>query len=126
MALDIFSLLKAIDKFDLSYYDKLSEQEKKEIYFFLVQRWMSGTKDKKQIIYLNSFSNNKVWNLYKEPKILYMLMCACSTGSKKYSYPKRKKKENKSEVINAIIQYYNCSLKNAIDYAKILSSDDIL
>lgn len=127
MALDIFKLLNAIDNFDVNYYNNLPQDEKKEAYFFLIQRWMTGTNDSKQILYLNNFANNKVWSLHKEANLIYLLLCSCATGGKKrYTFPKRKKKENISETIKIIIQYYNCSYKNAQDYVKILSKDNIL
>lgn len=126
MALDIFKLLSKIDDFDVNYFKNLSDTEKKEIYFFLIQRWLSGTTDSKQILYLNNFANNKVWTLYNDPNLLYLLLCACSTGKKRYTYPKKKKKEAVTETLSAVISYYDCTLRDAIDYMKILTKENIL
>ena len=125
MALDIFKLLSSIDKFDADYFNDLPDDEKKQIYFFLIQRWMTGTNDTRQILYLNNFANSKVWSLYKEPNLLYLMLCACSTGEKRYSFPKRKKKDTITETIKVVVEYYNCSLRDAKDYLKILSQENI-
>lgn len=126
MALDIFELLKNINSGNKNYYSNLSPAEQKEIYFFLIQRWMSGTTDAKQIVYLNNFANNKVWSLHKEGNLLYLLLTACSTGKKHYQFPKKKKKDSRTETLKVVMNYYKCGMKDAIDYLKILSLDDIM
>lgn len=123
---DIFEILKNIDLQDKDYFKSLSNDERKSVYFYLIQRWLTGTTNKKQILYVNSFCNNKVWKLYNEPDLLYYLMCASSIDGKKYyKWPAKKKKETRTETVKMIMNYYKCAQKDAIDYIKILTIEDI-
>lgn len=126
MAVDIFELLKHIDLSDREYFKNLDPKDQKEIYFFLIQRWMSGSNNSKQIIYINNFINNKVWKLHAYPELLYYLLCASSINGKKYyKWPQRPKKEMKSETIKVVMEYYRCSKNDAKEYLEILSIDNI-
>lgn len=124
--IDIFEILKRIDASDISYYDNLSIDEKKKVLFFLIQRWMTGTCDDKQILMINEFVNTKIFSLYKHQNLIYKLLCCSSTGKKRYKWEGRKKKENSNALINFLCEFYECSKSDAAEYANILDADSIL
>lgn len=123
---ELFGLSAKIDAFDITYYKSLPEEERKKLYLFTVMRFMSGTSDAKQIQYLNSFVNTKVFSMYYHPDLVYKLLCSSSTGSKRYTYMHRKKKEKDTLTLEIIKTYYKCDSRDAKEYAKILTPEDIL
>jgi len=75
-ALDIFKLLEDIgSKGDA--YARLTDDEKKGFAPVVVQRWLTGVKDERQIIALNSFANKHVFALGKHPHLLSLVFQAC-------------------------------------------------
>jgi hypothetical protein len=74
--LDIFRFLEDIgSKGDA--YAKLSEEERKGFAPVVVQRWLTGVKDERQLIALNAFANKYVFALSKHPHLIARLFQAC-------------------------------------------------
>jgi len=126
--IDIFNILNKIDTKDRLFLDNLEISIKKSYVPLLVMRWMSGTKDAKQVFFINEILNPYVFSLSKHPGLLYKLSTCCSSGNgKRYNWLKGPSaKKSSSTVLNSISKYYNCSIREAEDYSKILSKDDIL
>ena len=79
-ALDIFDLLRRInDPNSKDIYLTLSEEQQKAISPLVVMRWLSGTKDQRQIIALNTFANKFIFPLAKHPHLQMQLLQACSS-----------------------------------------------
>lgn len=125
--IDLFELLARIDSCDVDYFDSKSDEDKKKVFFFLIQRWMTGTTDEKQIIQLNHFVNSKLFRFYRHPDLVYRLLCLSSTGKKRYSWMARpKKKKSYTAVVDLIMAAYDCNSSEAKDYSTILSKDAII
>lgn len=127
--LDIFGLLNNINKKDVSYYSKLSEEEQKAFVPIVTMRWLSGTKNEKQIIFLNELVNPYVFSLHKHKQLLYNLMIVSASGiHQRYSWIKCKPKKTKTlpECERIVSEYFRYNIKQASDAIPLLSDDTIL
>lgn len=127
--LDIFQLLNQLSKNDVSGYHSLSEQEKKEVLPLIVMRWMSGTSDERQIIFLNELVNPFVFPFYKHKDLMVDLLAICGPGqSRRYTWNKAlsKKKSSHPKAIEAIKEYFHYNTVDANEAFQLLSPDDIL
>lgn len=81
---DLFSALKALDRKDYGYYDKLTVEQKKKFAPYMMLMWMSAVSNLRyQKEYL--LNTNKTANLYffneniqKHPKLQWLMLCASS------------------------------------------------
>lgn len=126
--LDIFELLKAIDKRDIGFYSRLSPEEKKGFVPLVAMRWFSSTQDPLQLQLVNTVLNPTVFGFYKHPELMYKLFVACSNGKpERYSWIKKKGKDKSSPTImGAIEQYFDCSREEAQNYRKLFTDEEIL
>ncbi len=125
--IDIFEILRKIDECDITYFEKLSDEEIKSIHPLVIMRWMSGTKDNSQIQRLNTICNSFVFSLQKERMLLIKLLMASSTSKKTYKWYGKKTTGSISKTnVELIMEYYQCSKKEAIGAAPLLSKDDIM
>lgn len=125
--LDMFEVLRRIDKQDITFYDNLEPAQKKGFVPLLTMRWLSsGSKVQQQL--LNTIVNPMVFKLHRHPALLYKLMVATSDGkSKRYSWIKKKGKDkNPTMSIEVIARYCDVSRKDAARYKSQFSSEDIL
>ena len=126
---DMFDLLKHVDKGDLDYWENLSEDEKKSVAFVVVSRWMSCTKNPDQIVAVNHLLNPLVFNFGTKHKgLLYRLMLIASSGTeKRYQWiGKKKKVPSKPTATQVVSEYYNLKLERANSYLDMLTLDDVL
>lgn len=123
---DIFEVLKKIDQCDLSYFKAMSEAEKKSLHPLVLMRWLSGTKDVKQITRINSVLNPFVFQLHKEKDLLIKLLMCSSTSSKTYRWYAKKKQNKRSIDLDIISEYYDCSIKEAIGYVDMIPKEDLI
>lgn len=128
-ALDIFMLLDEIDRKNYKLWDSLSEEQKKEFSALVTMRWMSGTTDQRQIIFLNEVVNLAVFNLPEHKELLLKLLIVCSSGSKKrynwINYKTGGTKKNKKSV-ELIAEHYCMSLREAEDTMRLFSTEEIM
>ena len=126
---DIFKILNGISQNDLSLIDTLSEEELKELSPFLLQLWLKGADNNVngRILLMNELLNPYTFSLSQHKKLLYKLMCVCN-GFKiptRFHISKRKKKTVQKH-IKIIMEYYQCSEREAIDYGDIFEKTDII
>lgn len=128
--LDIFKVLKSIDSGDFDYYDNLTEDELKSLPMVVLSRWMSCTKNVKQLNGVNNLVNPFVFKYgVKHKKLLYYLMLVASSGSQKnYKWVPRKKKGSSTPIACAVVaEYYGMSSKDAANYIKsTLDVNDVI
>jgi len=127
-ALDIFHLLGQIDKKDTLFYSKLTDEQRKAYSPLVSMRWMSGTSDERQIIYLNELVNRFVFNMGDHKELLFKLQCAASSGTpRRYNWMAAKTsggKKNKG--LDIVMQYYDYGVREGKAAMALLGSEDIL
>lgn len=123
--LDIFSLFNKIDSGDLSFYNKLSDEEKKDYSPLIIMRWLSGCNDPRQIVFLNTLVNQMVFPLAKHPELLSKLLVVSSSKQKRrYSWVPQKKAGSKTpNKLRVLLEYYGYSAREAKNYLNILDDD---
>ena len=84
---DLFDALKALDKKDYGYYDRLSPEQQKKFVPYMMLLWMSAIKGNEgiqryYIMATNEYANKYYFNEYvqKHPKLQWMMLCAASPG----------------------------------------------
>lgn len=126
---DIFDFLKRVDNSDLSYYDELSEQEKKSLSMVVAARWLACTKNKRQVVLANELVNPFVYKFAtKHRELLYRLMLISSSGTeKRYAWISKKKTvSSRPNSVKAISQYYGISSDKAEGYLSMFSLEDVI
>lgn len=124
---DIFEVIEKIKSNDRAYFDNLEDYEVRQIYPFVLMRWLSGTKNPTQLKLGNDLANTVCFQLYKHPRLLYKLLMASNVDKNKRSFwVKKKSKTKDSEVMKVIKNYYECSTEEAKDIHKLLTVDDII
>ena len=125
---DIFEVLNKLDEGDIEYFKNLSEKELKQLPPYVLMRWLSGTRNSKQVILVNELVNSTVFNLHEHNKLLWKLLMASSDGQqKKYKWMKKGKKNPKfSNTLDIIKEYYNCSRERANEYLNLLDCESVV
>lgn len=127
--LDVFRVLNNTDKKNMLFFDKLTDEEKKAYYPLIITRWLSGTRDIKQIVFLNELVNKFVFALLNHKSLLYKLMTICTSGKvKKYYWNKTLSKRLTStpNTASVISEYFSYNLSKTADALPLLSNEDIL
>ncbi len=132
--LDIFKVLNHISTKDRNYYNELTEEEQKALQPLVVMRWLTGTKDARQIFFLNELVNPFVFPFltkngkeFDHKHLLYNLMTTCtSSRGGRYYWNKAKSKPAVTAVVSVVKDYYKYNTAHAIEALSLLSNDDIL
>lgn len=87
--LSLDTVLQAIDRKDLNFYDRLSDDEKKEYSPFILMRYMSSLGPQSDlaayaVFATNDIVNNGFFSLGKHTELQHKLMCLAGTGKKQY------------------------------------------
>lgn len=124
---DLFRFFKAATDGDMTYVDGMSDDEVKGISPYVLLGWGMGATNENEIrtITTNVYMNDKVFGLSKHPRLLLKLFVAAQSdiGYTKFKYVKSGGRSTSKE-INAICKQYNCTVREAEDYSRILSDDD--
>lgn len=125
--LDIFGLLSKVSTKDAHYFARLSVEHQKAFQPYVVQRWLSGTNNPGQIVFLNEVANPYVFSLYQHKQLLYQLFTVCTDGTpKKYNWIKPHKATKQPLTVEVICQYFCYGVKEAKDLIPILSKQQII
>lgn len=126
---DIFKFLDKVDSGDASYYSELSEQQKKSLSLVVAARWLSCTKNTKQLINVNNLVNSVVFKFAsKHPELLYNLMLISSSGTtKRYKWVSKKKSTSKKPVtVETLSAYYGISRSKAQGYLPQFTLEEVI
>lgn len=127
--LDIFNLLSKIDNAKFDFIDSLSDDEIKAFAPYVVQQWLYGSYDNKELktVLLNEYSNSFIFSLQKHPKLLYKLFCVSSGfGENKHYYPKQITTNKKPLTTKLLMKHYEISSKESSDMIPLYSIDEII
>lgn len=130
--------LAAIDLYAMSFWDEISDEQKKSLKseLFLLNRYISNIKTNNReyqehfVLTVNEYFN-KHWNvLQKHPKLLWMLLCMCSLKDGKVHYHewignKKKSESNKKTKFLEKI-YPNKKYDEILLLSKIMSPKDFV
>ena len=126
--LDIFALIRKVDGGDYQTYEKMSEEERKQLSTYMMLRWMSSTSSEYQLHAVNEYLNQYTFSLAKHPDLLLKLAAACSDGSqKRYAFKKYKtapKKQNMA--VGVLMEYYDYSSSDATEALNFFNIDGII
>jgi len=128
-ALDIFNLLSEIDRKNYDLWDTLSEEQRKEFSALVTMRWMAGTTDQRQLIFLNEIMNVSVFNIGDHKEFLLKLLTVCASGEKKrYNWINYKLSGSKKAKLatSLVMSHYRLSAKEAEDVVKLLSPAELM
>ncbi len=126
--LDIFDVLKQLSVKNREFYAKLNEEQQKAFMPLIVMRWLSGTRDARQIVFLNELVNPFVFSLYHHKELLAQLMATCTSGSsRRYIWNKAKTKASSTPLALGVIrEIFGYNSTHAADALSLLSASDIL
>ena len=133
--LPLNTVLAAIDKKDYTFYRKLSDEHKKQLSPFLLNRYASIVKGGQDITeyYLlatNQRVNTQYFELAKHPELVWMLLCTVSPGigTHFHKWIGHKKKDGKTnnKKINVIKNMYPNAKQDEIDLLSNIISDKLL
>jgi hypothetical protein len=126
--LDLFDTLNQLNKKNIDWFDELSLDEIKSIAPVVLMRWLSGTTNASQIIIINEILNPFVFTLANNKKLLWYLMCICTTGKhQKYNWSKiNYGNAAQSLAIKCIKRYYNYSTRHATQVLPLTSNENII
>lgn len=124
---DLFTFLKKANEGGFECVDEMTDAEVKAISPFVLLGWGNGASSNNEIhtVMTDSIMNHRVFSLAKHPRLLLKLFIAANNGidRTRYKYIKNAASKGTKEVM-AIAEYYQCSVREAKDYALILTDDD--
>jgi RimJ/RimL family protein N-acetyltransferase len=113
--LPIKDILAAVDMGATNVWDELSDEEKKQVSFYLLNRYVSSVKGNREKQELAVFKTNEYYNkhfftLQKHKKLLWQLLCI-SGNTKSIAYHewigyKKKGSNDKNKVVKFLMQMY--------------------
>jgi hypothetical protein len=115
--LDIKSMMNAVDTRDKTWYNRLSEDDKKLYSPYMTMKWTASIEHKESAIHeftleeVNENVNKHLWTLSKNHKsLLWRLTAMCGSTFKlfhKWIYPKKSKTSEKSKMKELQIMFPN-------------------
>ena len=124
----LFDFLKAANRGDFGFLDRLSDEDLKEIQPFVVLGWLHGAKDNRDAhtILTDVYVNETLFTLHRHPRLVLQTMIAANSGidNTRYEYVKSTSKKETSRVI-AVANYYSVTTSEAKDYINILDKKEV-
>jgi len=121
----IFEILSYIDKKQLT---KIEDEEFNKIFVpFITAKWLAFTTNPVQIYAINENVNPYLFSLYKHKPLLWKLMCGVTNGkSQRYTWIKNVSESKKSQTVELLAVYLNCSKREAREHVDTYSEQDIV
>ena len=108
-------ILEAVDQGGRDLWDLFDEEQKKDVKFFLLNRYVSSVRTSNRevqehfVLATNEYFN-KHWNLlYKHPKLLWQLICCCGYENKQayfHEWIGNKKKAGEGKKLKLLQEMY--------------------
>lgn len=133
--LPIKDILAAVDMGATNVWDELSDEEKKQVSFYLLNRYVSSVKGDREKQELAVFKTNEYYNkhfftIQRHKKLLWQLLCLAG-NTKKIEYHNwignKKKDSNNSKVVKLLSELYPSKKQDEIELlAKLNSKKEII
>lgn len=124
--IQLSDMLRAIDMNDLSFYENLSDDGKKEFSSWMAMRWgsCSDSNPEHYLLMVNSLVNVDFSALSKHPDLQWKLLSICGTGShNRHSWVAPPKKEKTDRIFTFLISLYPEMKKSDIEMLKKMLDD---
>jgi hypothetical protein len=133
-ALDIMTVLEAIDKNNKKFYSNLTEEERKAFVPKVIMRWLSAVSDNNPnkeyyLLATNDLVNVGFWELTKHPELQYLLMTISGIGKKQYhQWVSAKNTNSKTPKVDDFLKtiYTVCNQEEFDIIKSQYSNDDIV
>lgn len=130
--LAIWNEMSAFDRKDYNYYDKLTDDEKKQFSPYILMKWGANVEgnnniSKYYIAATNEYINNNFWDIQKHKKLQWLNLCVISPGIGKqrhYWITSSKKETNKLK--NKLLELFPERKKDEIDLILKVNSDETI
>ena len=128
--LPLKDILAAIDMGAMSVWDELSEDEKKQVSFYLLNRYVSVVTGKREAQELAIFKTNEYYNkhfftLQKHKKLLWQLLCLAG-NTKKIEWHNwighKKKGSSNSKIVKLLSELYPNKKQDEIELLAALNT----
>lgn len=133
--LDIFKLLKAVDRRDFKFYSNLTDEEKKGFAGIVAMRWLSVSSDADKELcqyYIGAANeaNQHFWNadIIKHPELQYLTLSIVGMNKKtKHQWIKGPAKKKQNKIIQMLKEYYPTANSEELKmFFEINDSDDFI
>jgi hypothetical protein len=130
--LQLNDILSAIDQGGMDIWDLLDNEQRKEVKFFLLNRYVSAIKGASRevkehyILAVNELFNKHYGITYKHPKLQWQLLCSCAYETKQtYSHEwiGFKQKKNESKRLKFLQELYPSANKKDLEVLAAINSD---
>lgn len=131
---DLFEALAAIDRKDYGYYDRLTPEQQKKFAPFMMIKWFSAVKaslpiQQYHLLSTNEFANKYLFNenVYKNPKLQWLMLCASGLGQGKqfHQYIKTKETDEDEKLKFLKIVYPDMKLQDLQTLSEIITIEEI-
>lgn len=125
---NIFDVLNNINKKQQTFSD-LTLEEQKALQPLVIMRWMTGSDDARQIVFLNELVNPFVFPLGKHKRLLINLLNISSSGiNQRYKWKKNISKKTPSHIniVRVISDFFGYSTKDSVEVLPLLHDNDII
>jgi hypothetical protein len=130
--LELKDILGALDCGAKEVWDEITADQKKQVSFFLLNRYMSSVRSTNRemqehfILTVNEYFNKNFFNLSKHPKLLWQLLAMCSHESKKIMYHEWigfKKKVGNNKRTKFLLEIYPNKKEDEIEMMDAMMTD---
>ena len=128
-------ILSAIDQGGRDIWDLLDDEQRKQVKFFLLNRYVSSVKNPKRdiqehyVLATNEYFNKHFYSLSKHPKLLWQLLCMCGYETKENYFHEwigfKKKTGNNKKTKFLEILYPELKSSDIETLAKISSTKEL-
>ena len=127
-SLDIFSVLKQIDKKNFNLWNEWTDEQKKDFSPYIILRWLAGTNNPDQLTKLGLIATSTIFEFGSKKDLMLAILTACSSdGPKQYKWLTYKGSEKTQPgAIKLISEVYNLSIKDAGKSLNLFSNEEIL
>jgi len=129
--LELKDILGALDLGAREVWDELSEEQKKSVAFFLLNRYMSSVKSTNRdlqehfVLATNEYFNKHFFSLGRHPKLLWQLLALCGHESKKIMFHEwiGNKKKTPNKRIKLLEYLYPSKKDDELELMSVIMTD---